>query len=210
MNIHDFWPDHETVTSSEQVWYDMIVRRWNTFSEFASIESRNGYLQPTIRFATAKGQELVRMIMFRVLEEFAESILAKEEAHWKEELIDGLNYLMVIPLLDADICSMKDLAKICHDQTPQRSAGLYYNSQWTASVLGHVTTMLAGELADTFRNRAWMNQAQDIYFSGAEVLLDKFATVLYLVVHSFESFDEFWRYFIAKDEVLQFRLRSKY
>lgn len=71
--------------------------------------------------------------------------------------------------------------------------------------------MIADKLGDLLRNRSWMNNSQDAYFTGKPKLIELLCELTQLVYqHSFRNFDEFAKYFVAKDRVLQFRLRSKY
>jgi hypothetical protein len=75
--------------------------------------------------------------------------------------------------------------------------------------LGELSLIL-GRVGDLLRNRAWMVHPQDIHFTGREALDKAIIYVSMIIFESFKNFEEFWRYYVAKDNVLQFRLRSKY
>jgi hypothetical protein len=76
--------------------------------------------------------------------------------------------------------------------------------------LGSISYHIAGTLADTFRNRAWMEQSQSPYFEGAVIAREVFRKVLVILLRVFESWQEFSSFFQAKDCVLQFRLSTRY
>ena len=68
----------------------------------------------------------------------------------------------------------------------------------------------ASLIGDALRNRSWMHNVQDPFFTGEpldELLLSWFPKALGRV---FVSVHEFVSYYIAKDSVLQYRLQTLY
>lgn len=212
MNIEDYWPSPAevkawTLERQEVRWGWLWELRSTTWKGFAEIEAKNGIVKPKVSLNTSYGQEVTRVILFRILEEASESILAEDIKHKKEELIDALNYLMSVFLLDKDCPSGRVLAELFTMISEDR---VKWGSTFTTEQLGTCTLLLTGILPDKFRNRAWMNQAQDFYFSGRDVLTSTLLESASLMLSAFDDHMDFMKYFVAKDRVLQFRLQSKY
>lgn len=209
MNILQFMPDpaHVPQVSNYDTWFHFLEMRHATFRGFAELEKREGFVRPTIPISTAAGQEVLRILFFRVLEELSESFLSNDEAHRKEELIDATNYLLSTALLDGDLIRIEQFAM---KLAVQGEKTRYTSAVMGIEELGQITVMVGGHLADTFRNRAWMRGAQDLYFSGVAVYYREVLNIMDLILGGFASFQEFAAYYIAKDHVLQFRLKSGY
>jgi hypothetical protein len=218
VNVDVFMPDVEVQPCTYATWADMLGRRLETFRGFATIEADKGFLRPTVSFHTSRGQEMVRILGFRVIEELTESLEAYDSRiHQLEELIDAFNYLISIPLLDPEVITIENLASRLFLSLEPDEPGLTIDDcfgimEWFRSDEGYawIVSKLAGKLGDSLRNRAWMEQTQDLYFSNSNLLLEIVASVARQIMRCFESWDEFYTYFIAKDEVLKFRLRSHY
>src|SRR5688500_14386714 len=63
---------------------------------------------------------------------------------------------------------------------------------------------------ESLRNRSWQNQAQDSYYGGYLMLQPFIREVVAMVCSNFEDLAEFVSFFVRKDMVLQFRLRTNY
>lgn len=191
---------------SKEAWLDLIGLRRATFRGFCETERTKGFICLPANLALPSGQEMARLLMFRTIEELTEAIDSESREHRLEELIDAINYSMSIFLLD-------------EDQTPEdQVAGRLFKQFWykklemtrpTLTDLGVVSYELS-RITDFFRNRAWMNNPQDLYFAGRGVLIDNTARAINHMMTFFDSWDEFYRYYVAKDNVLQFRLRTLY
>lgn len=205
MNIQDYWPSQpEPFTSSEDQWSKLIEMRRQTFMGFAAVEAMHaGVVKPKVNFATVQGQEAIRMLCFRTLEELGESYLSEDKDHYYEELIDAFNYLLSLFCLEGN--TPADLPRFLNDIASEL-AGIppKMDLMW----LGEVTVQLGGVLGDYLRNRPWMHNAQSTYFDGD--LIKLIGPTLEAILCLFPDFDLFYRYFVAKDSTLQFRLRSNY
>lgn len=205
MNIKDFWPT-EPVEHSVETWRHLLELRKKTFLGFLSIEDERGFLKPC-SLHTSKGQEMIRILLFRFFEELVESIDATDELHQKEEIIDAFNFMYGVYYLDEDLFS-----KLI---TPERlmllsSQASFNNRKLSVYDIGLLIVNIGIKIGDLLRNRAWMNTPQDLYYSGVEPMVLSFEYSTEKMFSCFSSFEEFAKYFIAKDAVLQFRLRSKY
>lgn len=216
MNIHQFMDKRPELRElSEQAIYEMLLKRQEAFRGFASIEKSRGFIQPMASVNTSDGQEILRLLMFRVIEECTESYAAIEPAHIKEEAIDAINYLWAIPVLDPSHWRLNEVAKSLHQLflSPAQTTRLTWppvTSMLTFYDIANVSIWLAGDVGDVLRNRSWMQNPQDVFFAGKSGLDLSIMRVTYTLFRLFENWDEFSRYYDAKHEVLMFRLRSKY
>lgn len=202
MNIRDYWP-LEAPDLTPEVWRELMNRRFTTFQGFAEIESSKGFVQPKVNLSTTRGQETIRLLSFRVLEELGEAHLSVDPDHYYEELIDAFNYLVSLTFLEGKI-QPELLVQL---EASTKAIGKH-QSRMNFALIGYCTVELGGKLGDFLRNRPWMNQPQNTYFDGDLVKLIK--TTLDSILSLFPDQVTFYRYFCAKDSVLQFRLRSKY
>jgi hypothetical protein len=202
---------------------DLVNRRFATFSGFLAIERSRGLVPPPelLSFSTSRGQDIVRLMLFRGLEELSEAFLAVAQAgegedydqfHFLEELIDAFNYATSIFFLDQKY-STQSVTDFLHEQAA--AYPWHENSQepgvaLTHASLGRLTVLLSGSLGDALRNRSWMNGSQDIYFAGHARLREAIGEVFKVIWAEFADWPEFVAFFLAKDEVLKFRLATKY
>lgn len=207
MNIRDYIDNlpAEPFLSTPELWGHLLDRRQSTYRGFTSIESQKGFLRPEASLNTSNGQEMVRILLFRVLEEIGESFDSVDPDHVKEEAVDAVNYLLAIPALDPRSLNRDRLIPVL--MTAVQTAT--WDRPYDHKQIGE-TVLLFSRIGDTLRNRAWMENAQDTYFSGALYLQDVIGLVMSQLMGVCSNFDEFCRIYIAKDEVLNFRLRSKY
>jgi len=214
MNILDYWEETKQellafphlTKSSTKSWQYLWDLRDKTWKGFAAIEEHKGIVKPRISLSTTHGQEVTRVILFRILEEGAESLLAEDRHHHLEELIDAINYLMSMFLVDDERKNWWELNVIMNTATEQVS----WDEEFNLESLGNCSLLLGGVLSDKLRNRAWMHNSQDFYFSGRKIFNSVLGQVFGELVSPFKHFEEFVTYFIAKDKVLQFRLESNY
>lgn len=200
------------MVNSVEVWEDLLRRRQETSKGFTEIEEKNGGFVRTIApLSTMRGQEILRIILFRVLEELTESFLADDEKHQHEECVDAFNYLLMATMLDIatglGITGISQLAVLLYEAAEEAE---WRDEEIGPLDLGMFVAFLAGDLTDTLRNRTWMLNAQDFYFSGQEVFRTAVKNTALKIFETFPSFDNFWRFFVSKDDVLRFRLRSHY
>lgn len=199
------WPGE----SDPEIWQDLLDRRYKRFHGFCQIEEGRGFVKPSVSLSSSEGQEIGKILLYRTLEEMAESHLGVDPFHWKEEVIDAMNYYLGFCLLDSDRFQDPTLDVLCHEIAIDPTS---YNGREKVSLdeLGLMTVWIGGELSDYFRNRAWMHNSQDQFFSGDEILTRVTKNVIARMLSTFSNFGEFWAFYIAKDEVLRFRLETKY
>lgn len=205
MNIRDYWPLQSPPENTPETWRELIAMRLSTFQGFAEKESQRGLVQPKVNINTSKGQEIMRILAFRVIEELAESFESIDPDHAAEELIDAINYLLSIFLLGEEIAPNLEVELTT---LSQEYLGTSTSKRITIRDMGQVSVVLGAHLGDLLRNRAWMTHAQSTYFDGD--LLKILSPVFQTIFKQFSSFEEFWLFYVAKDNVLQFRLRSNY
>lgn len=201
-NIRDFWP-LEASPLTREVWADLLELRYQTFTGFATLEQDQGIVRPTVNLSTAVGQETLRLLAFRVIEELGEAHLSIDKDHYYEELIDAFNYLLSLTLLEGKV--KPELLVQLEVSTPVIGK---HPSRMNFSTIGYCAVELGGKLGDYLRNRPWMHHAQSTYFDGDLVVLIK--TTMETILSLFPDESTFYKYYVAKDSVLQFRLRSKY
>ena len=219
MNIRDkdMWVKEEDVPPiSPEVFLDLLKTRYETALGFCELEKVKGFIQLGTDLGSSKGQEMLRLLMFKTIEEVAEAIQAADEDHQKEELIDALNFLLEARLLevtsiDDPLFSTDGVPRIMYTAwiTVHEYPASNYFYIPTKDDLGEIAYSL-GLVGDRLRNRSWMHNPQDIYFTGRKALDSTLINVLLIIFQCFEDWTEFYQFFKAKDNVLRFRLRTKY
>ena len=213
MNILDegMWPGDPAPARSAEAWLDLLDRRRATFLAFCDLEREKGFIAPPVSLALPKGQDTARLLMFRAIEEFTEAVNSTSEEHRLEELIDSVCYVMSVLLIDPETFTDVDVLRFADELgTADNIFGLETHlSMGDLSTLGQFTYYLA-TATELFRNRAWMVNVQDMYFAGKQALFDALLIAVKLIQHHFDSWESFWGYYVAKDNVLQFRLRTRY
>lgn len=212
MNIQNYFSQldlEEDPKNTRMTWDRVIKTRKATFTGFAELETNRGFIRPCASINSSQGQEMCRILFFRAIEEVCESIESWEDDHRKEELIDAFNYILSASMLDPNLFPENEL----HDLLVDGFATVFpemFNSKINMTALGMISYRLAKEIPEHFRNRAWMNQAQDLYFAGKADMRKALVDVLAHIFRGFENLHDFLKFYLAKDCVLQFRLRSHY
>lgn len=234
VNIHNFlpnYPEDQLIESTEVVWALLLSRRLSSFQGFFATEMKNNpSIQQRITFNTAAGQDYARGLLFRVIEEVGEALEANSRDHRYEELIDAVNYLFAVVLMDHKMYTPEELTRILRNTTlygpAPVPASLYpeggfpvelhstpligWTPQLTTAILGEVAYFCSTYIGNSLRIRSWTAAPQDIYFAGRPMLTVTLTQVLSRILQFFPDFTTFYRYYVAKDDVLKFRLRSKY
>lgn len=214
MNVDDVlakYQDHDTYRLlTLQLVITMMQARKATFIGFQTIEREKGLLNADVSIHSPKGQEMIRILLFRGLEETVEAFCSTSRNHVLEELIDAFNYFSSIPFLNGwgqeEEILKRMSAKFFHRFDVVES---FKGAPLKVDAVGFIAVS-TGKFTDRLRNRAWMNHSQDAYLDAwkeYEEMLDK---ILSYILPCFLSFSEFAAFFMAKDEVLQFRLRTMY
>lgn len=208
MNINDFWVEKEEVPRLNMgIVLFMIDFRRKIADGFYQLEYEKGHYPKNPSLSLPKGQDYARLTAFRVLEEISESFDSQDRAHKMEELIDAINYLLNLLMFDDSIVDRFEANELLYEAC---SFGIWDTHLLDLESLGRITVSLSGHLADTFRNRSWMNNSQANSYQGKDILTGVFLGTMGLLLSEFESWEEFYQYYIAKNEVLRFRLKSEY
>lgn len=208
MNVIEFMTEAE-VLLSESSPATFIHRRRKTFLEFLRIESQNGGVihPPHLRIImTRQGQETVRVLLSRVLEEYIEALEAADPLHLKEEVIDSYNYLLSVMFYtteDADQM-FSQLYKF-PELADQKNGGRYLLEKLPELMVA------LGDFLKLLRLRPWQLTVQEEAGKRVEEgFIHFFLKAQEILLAVFESQREFEKLFLAKDLVLQFRIESHY
>lgn len=213
MNILDYLPEIEVSEEQLSKHAELVLTlREQTFDGFCAIEREKGGIDPSYPLYTTQGQNNVRQLFARTMEELFESDESESREHRLEELIDALNFGLSLLFLGNWINTVDDLWRenLLHtlNETPSEFREKYPDLGFANQLydLGSAFSPLLAKL----RNRTWQNQAQQPYFGGNSELVRAVAHLYGMVVSNFQDVREFLLYFIAKDMVLKFRIASKY
>ncbi|HPB63532.1 MAG TPA: hypothetical protein PLD15_06205 [Mesotoga sp.] len=200
MNVNEFIP---TIKASDYGLDDLIDFRESDFLGFCARESQNGGIDPTVPLYMPKGQENVRVLFARTVEEILESLDASDEIHRQEELIDAWNFALSMLFLNTGTPAprIKDylivaVEKYRRDGVPSKD------------VVAGIKPFT--ELLDKLRNRSWQNNSQHPVFNGTPQLVRALAKFHLWVEGQFETPDDFTVMNVAKHKVLEFRLQTNY
>ena len=209
MNVNDIIPTIDPATIPDRPSVDvieiMLGLRKKTYSGFAQLEATRGFLLPEVSLSSSKGQEIVRILIMRGIEEVLEFTEANDRAHQLEELIDAWNYFISLTILDPKLDQFQAITGLSEAFTYANFGTTDQQYDVTGPILRVISPFLA-----TLRNRPWQNHAQSLYFDGYPQLLELLYVVTQTLATYFNSWEEFYLYFLAKDDVLQFRLRTRY
>lgn len=219
MNIthQDMWPQDTDISHllkpSPQTLKNLFQLRYETFSGFSKIEQEKGFIQCGSSLSFPKGQEMARILLLRSMEELSEAADSTYPQHFYEELVDALNYAWSIPLLNKKEIPPTFyhlvMASSNSVKREQEAVGRLIMTASPETFIGRYM-MTAAPLLEKLRNRAWMNNSQSMYFEGWPELTVLTGAATYYVTSQFESWKQFVQYFVAKNNVLQFRLSTNY
>lgn len=210
MNVDRYFDQIEIKPLTKQTLFKMFTDRRVVYQGFAALEAHRGFLEKQASLSTSRGQEQFKLLLFRVLEEVAESIEAEEPVHKKEEIIDAFNYLLSAYQLDPTVVTDVELVNWFFEETVKKHLGEDKVYPLRMYDLGLLSYHLTGMMGDVLRNRPWMNNAQHTQFEGKELLHQIFQVVVSAFLGSFKNWDEFYLYYEAKNLVLKFRLDTNY
>lgn len=207
MNVLDVMPTETMIPPRPtlEAAAGMLDLRRATYRGFAEVEAEKGLLTPTAWLASSTGQDMARLLILRGFEELTEAVESDSRDHYLEELIDALNYFWSILILDSSYPMNVAHEVLSTSLTVASYQAMPLNAWDLGSLLLQVGPLLA-----TFRNRAWQNHAQSMYFDGWIQLHTFIGAVTRQIAISFASWEELARFYWAKDKVLQFRLRTNY
>lgn len=214
MNVLDVMPTEDQIPQviGLEECTQLMALRHQRFTMLTYIETnRRGFVRNQADISTTEGQEMLRILMQRTLEEAGESFESIDGVHRKEEVIDAVNFMWAGFLLDPHLFTIRQVAQLLN-----RSITLAILSHgWLDAPLdyrdlGMLTYELTTRIGDYLRNRPWHQNAQDQYFAGRQAMIMVWMNTMKVLFKVFKSPEEFWAYFIAKDKVLEFRIQTQY
>jgi hypothetical protein len=208
MNIHDYWPLEPAPSLDLDAVIGLLDLRIASFRGFAEVEHHKGSIvSPTVDLRSALGQEVIRIFMMRGIEEVLEAWDAISDDHRYEELIDAINFFWAIGIMDPTL-NFTSITKAIYDGLKEAEGKSEYALM---DFEGYVPALNSiNDLMASLRNRSWQQNAQSTFFDGFPFLLHFLKTITIFLRLRFHSWDTFWKMYIAKDKVLQFRLKSGY
>lgn len=213
MNIVDFMPNIQVLEGQLCNHAELVLSlRERTFKAFCATEKDKGGIDSSYPLFTTQGQNNVRQLFARMVEELFESDESESREHRLEELIDALNFGLSLVFLGDWLTVEQD-----HWQelllSAMKVAPVKYlneNSEFSFPSQLYRLGLAFSPLLAKLRNRTWQNSSQHPYFSGNLELINAVAHLYGMVVCNFKDMEEFLAYYIAKDQVLQFRINSRY
>ena len=210
MNIFSFIEKAEA-SVQEHSMMKILDRRRQRFHEYCSIELNQGGIDVSASLSSPKGQENVRVLFSRTIEELFEAFYSESEEHYLEELIDALNFGSSILFLDADDdIVLRRMVHVASHVEALDEVTISLTKLWTPQMIVFNVGKSFSPLLESLRNRAWQKQTQQPYFTGEVQLRTAAVDLFSWIVPQFGNWKKFYSYFIAKDEVLRFRLASGY
>lgn len=211
MNVQQYLNRTKFYELDQSTCLDLIRRRKKTFQGFALIEQERGIIPANVSLSNSRGQDVLRLLLYRSLEEVLEAFDSVDLDHYREEVIDAANYLLSSLLIEESLFTDDEMAGAILSIARTHYAGNSIYPRFDLTTIGAYALAVAGEdVSDVLRNRAWMRRAQDPYFTGKQKLLDVVKGALSILLSAFPTWSEFCQMYFAKDEVLQFRLRTNY
>lgn len=208
MNVQSFLPNYANDDMSGYDAKTLLSLRGDVFHAFCQRESCNGGIDPACSLSMPKGQENVRVLFARTVEELLEARASEERDHFLEELIDAINFGTSILFLNHN---NETLLPALSDSIDN----LFGMKHYTASEFPFDTRIIRildafSPLLEKLRNRAWQNGAQHPYFMGSMQIRQAIYVLWAEVIACFDSPEDFKRMYMAKHDVLNFRLKTKY
>lgn len=193
-------------------WKDLLERRKRTFFAFWQKERPSWDSERPPSWSLPETQEMIRTLLWRAVEELVEGSITNDPVHQKEELIDAWNYVLSLPLVSKEgilyypeLVFRMEHVVLLPWFSPSGFPGPPSFKELTWSLVQH-----SYEVTDRLRARPWQNQKQthpDIWIPMVKIIQEFTHGVMLSFMGSFE---QAYEYFVAKDEVLQFRLKTGY
>lgn len=189
----------------EDIWKAIFEKQWELALKYSEIEGMGDLLKTTSNnIDTAKGQRWIKDFSWRVTEELAETQEAytewrrtKEEAcltHYWEEMTDALHFLVELTLI----------AGYKSDFVPKATAVWLETKSWDV-------VYSLGLMCNTLKNKLWKQTQLLTDRNLFEFYLRQ--TWLYFIsifVNEHLSKEDIYNLYFKKNQVNQFRIRSKY
>lgn len=202
---------------SEKVDCDGLVAIFNRQKElmekYHDIEKRSGLLQTEdcpVNLDDKRGQARIKDFSWRIMEEVGEALDAYEdEAHFKEELIDGLHFLTELTILagakpEDVIWEKYDGKTLLHT--------LYEQSRSTREIFDIIPDLVMdlGMMCNCLKNKPWkqtnMVTDKDEFYHKLRCVWADYFTILATCFNENEIVDVY----LKKSQVNKFRQRSNY
>lgn len=214
MNVQNFLPKYHEMNLSTYDAQILLALRGDAFYQFCNRERENGGIDPFQSLSVPRGQENVRVLFARTVEELMEARDSQDPQHFLEELIDAINFGTAIIFLNHGNSLLvtqlaNDLNALFHvAESQEKKPLLPGDDEFDTRVIRIIAAF--SPLLEKLRNRAWQNGAQHPYFMGTRQLREAICTLWTEVINCFGSLHGFKKMYLAKHDVLMFRLETKY
>lgn len=205
---------------------DIFNRQKELMEKYHDIELRSGLLQTEdcpVNLNDRKGQARIKDFAWRVTEELGEALDAlygdDDYVHYKEELIDGLHFLVELTIL-AGVTPEQLVPDDWDDDMGDMLEGVatfFPNDLWTDKGLDFVRRLhyvehirLLGMTCNCLKNKPWK---QSMMMTDEEAFTTNLKDVWYnyLSLLNMEiGMEETYQTYFKKSEVNKFRQRSNY
>lgn len=215
----------------EEVVGDKLVAIFNRQKElmdkYHDIEERSGLLQTSdcpVNLDDKRGQARIKDFAWRVTEELGEALDAElDEAHFKEELVDGLHFLTELSILSdfEPERILEYVSKVYEKSTDESdtlealysiSKAVYDNQHFHATfntlVMEYVKNM--GMTCNCLKNKPWkqsnMVTDKEAFYKNLSKTWLTYLSIMFSVM----DVEEVTNVYLKKSQVNKFRQRSNY
>lgn len=215
MNINDFRSPTTRPGTFDAIWEEIFKKQMSLAKKYMKIEDM-GNLFETLdtNVDTAKGQRWIKDFAWRVTEELAEAFEALETEvdpedkdydkiiidcveHYKEELADALHFLVELTIIAGHNYEILINLK-------EKKYELKHTTAWP-------TIYNLGLMCNTLKNKPWkQTQMLTDRVMFEKYLITTWQVFIMLLTFSMGTKEDIYDYYFKKNEVNQFRQRSKY
>ena len=215
----------------EEVVGDKLVAIFNRQKElmdkYHDIEERSGLLQTPdcpVNLDDKRGQARIKDFAWRVTEELGEALDAElDEAHFKEELVDGLHFLTELSILsDFEPERILEYVSKVYEKSTDKSDTLealysiskavydnqHFHAQFNTLVMEYVKNM--GMTCNCLKNKPWkqsnMVTDKEAFYKNLSKTWLTYLSIMFSVM----NVDEVTNVYLKKSQVNKFRQRSNY
>lgn len=193
-------------------------RQKELMEKYHDIELRSGLMQTEdcpVNLDDKRGQARIKDFSWRVMEEVGEALDAYEQndmVHFKEELIDGLHFLVELTILSGyDKLFGGSLGKINLD-------GLYESSKFISDKKGKIRLMEdvtnlvmdLGMMCNCLKNKPWKQTNMVTDKDNFAKQISKVWLSYVRLLSQYMDVDEITNTYLKKSQVNKFRQRSNY
>lgn len=214
MNVEETYKNDTPDWSPSSI-AELISLRKVAFDAFAAREQKRGLITGITPLETSEGQDALRLYLMRFIEELYEAFDSHENGdvdfHTKEELIDAINYLWSAAIQVKAIDNVEFMDSFSTTISSYSGPSVSLSAKLSPWLIQTLTSLVCLQILPKLRNRSHMVNTQDAYFAHYA----QFGHVLGLItleimLSGFGNWTDFYRMFMAKHDVLMFRIETGY